>query len=71
MKHNMMMHGGLHTPRPRKKRVTGYKHIAATPKKTGVFSSGGGTGTSTGVMKNVGRKRKGFSVPRPDKHGYY
>lgn len=65
------MPGSLHTPSPRKKRVTGYKHLAPTPKKTGVVSSGGGTGNSHGTMIKVGRKRKGFSMPRPDRHGYY
>lgn len=70
---------GMHKPAPGRKTPTGLHHIAPHPMKTGMSSSGGGTTKSGGMVKTSGggtmtgrrRKRGNFSMPMPDRHGYY
>jgi hypothetical protein len=64
---------GVHKPRPGKKHKTGLKHISPTPIKTGSSSSGGGTTKGGGRVKTGGGTTHGgnFSMPRPDKNGFY
>lgn len=63
----------MHKPRPGKKRKTGLHHIAPGPMKTGMSSSGGGTTKGGGRVKiRGGTTHPGnFSMPKPDKYGYY
>ena len=81
---NVFGSGTMHRPMPRKKMPMHHvKHIARTPMKTGMSTSGGGTtrsggmvkttggGTYTGPSRAKGRRKGNFSMPRPDKYGYY
>lgn len=64
---------GVHKPKPGKRAKTGLHHIARTPMKTGRSSSGGGTTKGGGRVKIKGGTTHGgnFSMPRPDKNGFY